>query len=195
MAQLVFLPLLLRCDLLYIKQIAGRSLRADQLEFKCKCCLNLVHKKYHYTEFNSSCLITSNRCSLLSKCRHFLFTLSKQNTSLFPYHLNSCKLLNYLQIPIFSAMEKTESLFVSILLVQRSQRSETWTLKARDTRRITAAQMKYMRRTAGYTRKDYKTNTQITKELKITPILDKLLEYKRNWITYLLTYSMEQSPS
>ena len=27
---------------------------------------------------------------------------------------------------------------------------------------------------------DYKTNAQIAKELKITPILDKLLEYKRN---------------
>jgi hypothetical protein len=102
--------------------------------------------------------------------------------------------------------------------------SETWTtsIKARDIRRITAAEMKYMRRragytwtdyrtagytwtdyrtagytwadyrtagytwtdyrTAGYTWTDYKTNTQITKELKITPILDKLLEYKRNWI-------------
>jgi hypothetical protein len=28
---------------------------------------------------------------------------------------------------------------------------------------------------------DYKTNTQIAKELKITPILDKLLGYKKNW--------------
>jgi len=28
----------------------------------------------------------------------------------------------------------------------------------------------------------YKTNIQIAKELKITPVLDKLLEYKRNWI-------------
>jgi hypothetical protein len=37
-----------------------------------------------------------------------------------------------------------------------------------------------MRRTAGYIWTDYKTNTQITKEIKITPILDKLLEYKRN---------------
>ena len=42
--------------------------------------------------------------------------------------------------------------------------------------------MKYMRRTARYTWTYYKTNTQITKELKITQILDKLLEYKRNWI-------------
>jgi hypothetical protein len=39
--------------------------------------------------------------------------------------------------------------------------------------------MKYMTRTAGYTLADYTTNKQITKELKITPILDKLLEYKR----------------
>jgi len=29
--------------------------------------------------------------------------------------------------------------------------SEIWTFKARDTRRITAAEMTYMRRTAGYT--------------------------------------------
>jgi hypothetical protein len=42
--------------------------------------------------------------------------------------------------------------------------------------------MNYMRTTAGYTWTDYKTNTQIAKELKITPILDKLLECKRNWI-------------
>jgi hypothetical protein len=42
-----------------------------------------------------------------------------------------------------------------------------------------------MRRTAGYTRTDNKTNTQITKELKITPILDKLLEHKRKWIQHV----------
>ena len=62
---------------------------------------------------------------------------------------------------------------------------KTWTIKARDAGRITAAEMKYMRRTAGYTWTDYKTNTQITKELKITPVLDKLLEYKRNWIQHV----------
>jgi hypothetical protein len=32
---------------------------------------------------------------------------------------------------------------------------------------------------------DYKTNAQIAKELKITPIFDKLLEYKRNWIQHV----------
>ena len=61
-------------------------------------------------------------------------------------------------------------------------RSETCTIKTRNTSRITAAEMKYMRRTAGYIWTDYKTNTQTAKELKITPILDKILEYKKNWI-------------
>ena len=32
---------------------------------------------------------------------------------------------------------------------------------------------------------DYKTNAQITKELKITPILDKLLEYKRSLMEHV----------
>jgi hypothetical protein len=52
-------------------------------------------------------------------------------------------------------------------------------------RSITAADMKYMRRTAGYIWTDYRTNTQIAKKLKITPILDKLLEYKRNWVQHI----------
>jgi hypothetical protein len=63
--------------------------------------------------------------------------------------------------------------------------SETWTVTARDGRRITAAQMKSMRRTAGYTGTDYITNTQVAKELKITSVLDKSLEYKRKWIKHV----------
>jgi len=42
------------------------------------------------------------------------------------------------------------------------------TIKARDARRITAAEVKYMRKTVGYTSTDYTTNTEIAKELKIT---------------------------
>ena len=42
-----------------------------------------------------------------------------------------------------------------------------------------------MRRRAGYTWIDHKTNSQIAKELKITPIFYKLQEYKRNWIHHV----------
>jgi hypothetical protein len=48
--------------------------------------------------------------------------------------------------------------------------NETWTIKTRDARGITAAELKYMGRAAGYIWTDYKTNKQITRELKITPI-------------------------
>jgi len=41
-----------------------------------------------------------------------------------------------------------------------------------------------LRRTE-YTWTDDKTNAQIAKELKITSILDKLMEYKRSWIQHV----------
>jgi len=56
--------------------------------------------------------------------------------------------------------------------------SENWTITARDSRRMTAAEIKYTRKTAGCTWTDYKTNTHTGKELNITPVLDKILEYK-----------------
>jgi len=48
-----------------------------------------------------------------------------------------------------------------------------------DTRRITAAEMKCMQKTAGYIWTDYKTSTETGKEINIT--LDKIQEYNRNW--------------
>jgi len=73
-------------------------------------------------------------------------------------------------------LKKTRiKLYNTLALLVLLYGSETWTIKARDARRITAAEMKYTR-TAGYTWGDYETNAQIAKELKITPILDKLLE-------------------
>jgi hypothetical protein len=92
---------------------------------------------------------------------------------------------NYLKITgilnnvfrIQKTLKKTRiKLYNTLALPILSYGRETWTIKARNTRRITEAEMKYMRRKAGYTWTDYKTNTQITKELKITPILDNLLE-------------------
>jgi hypothetical protein len=100
------------------------------------------------------------------------------------------KLDNYLKIegilnnvfkPQKKPLKKTRiKLYNTLALPVLSYGSETCTIKARDARRISAADMKYMRRTADYTWTDHKTNTQITKELNITRILDKLLEYKRN---------------
>jgi hypothetical protein len=97
--------------------------------------------------------------------------------------------------PQKETLKKTRiKLYNTLVLPVLLYGSETWTIKTRDTRRITAAEMKYMRRTAGYARTDYKTNTQIAKELKITPDLDKLLEYKRNWIQHVNRMPLNKLP-
>jgi hypothetical protein len=67
---------------------------------------------------------------------------------------------------------------------------ETWTIKAKDTRRITAAEMRYMRITAGHTWTDHKANTEIAKELHTTPVLNKIQGYKRNCIHHVYTSSI-----
>ena len=113
------------------------------------------------------------------------------------------KLHNYLKITgiinnVFrpqKTLKKTRiKLYNTLALPVLLYGSETWTIKARDARRITAAEMKYMRRTAGYTWPDYKTNLHTAKELEMTPVLDKLLEYKRNWIQHVNRMPRDRLP-
>ena len=113
------------------------------------------------------------------------------------------KLHNYLKITgiisnVFrpqKTLKKTRiKLYNTLTLPVLLYGSETWTIKARDARRIKAAEMKYMRRTTGYTWIDYKTNVHIAKELEITLVLDKLLEYKRNWIQHVNRMPRDRLP-
>ena len=45
--------------------------------------------------------------------------------------------------------------------------------------------MKNKRRKAACTWIDYKTNTETAKELNKTPVLDKIQEYRRNWLQHI----------
>jgi hypothetical protein len=51
--------------------------------------------------------------------------------------------------------------------------------KAREERRITAAEIKNMRKTEGYTLTD--CNMKVTKEFNVAPVLEKIRTYGRNW--------------
>jgi hypothetical protein len=63
--------------------------------------------------------------------------------------------------------------------------SENWTLAALQRRRIEAAEMKLLRPLAGYTLYDHKTNDSVRRELQTECILDKIDEYRRNWLLHL----------
>jgi type IV secretory pathway component VirB8 len=50
---------------------------------------------------------------------------------------------------------------------------------------MTAAEVKYVRNRAGYTWADCKTNTEIVKEISVTPVLDKIQEERRNCLQHI----------
>jgi hypothetical protein len=83
---------------------------------------------------------------------------------------SSQKILKSLRIKLYN------TLAISALIYG----SENCTTKARDARRKTAAEMKYTRKTAGCTWAEYKTVTEITKELNIITVVDKIQEYVIN---------------
>ena len=63
--------------------------------------------------------------------------------------------------------------------------SENWTQTALQRQRTEATGMKLLRPLAGYTPYDHKTNNYICRKLQITSILDKIDEYRRNWLSHL----------
>ena len=67
-------------------------------------------------------------------------------------------------------------------------------LTALQRRRIEAAEMKLLRPLAGYTLYDHKTNDYIRRELQITGIVDKIDEYRRNWLAHLQRMSQNRIP-
>jgi hypothetical protein len=45
--------------------------------------------------------------------------------------------------------------------------------------------MRYMKRTAGYIWTDHKANTEMAKELNITPVLDQIQGNSGNWMQHV----------
>ena len=62
-------------------------------------------------------------------------------------------------------------------------------------RRIEAAEMKLLRPVAGYTLYDHKTNNTIRQELRVTSILDRIDECRKNWLLHLTKNATKPDPS
>jgi hypothetical protein len=59
--------------------------------------------------------------------------------------------------------------------------SEAWTIRKSDRTRITANEMKFLRRTAEYTQLDKNRNIEIPREFKINSVLQHRDQYRNNW--------------
>ena len=75
-------------------------------------------------------------------------------------YLKITSIINNMSRPQKTLKKTRIKLCNTIALTALLKGSENWTIKARDARRITAAEIGYMWKTAGYTWTDYKTNTK-----------------------------------
>ena len=63
--------------------------------------------------------------------------------------------------------------------------SEIWAITKRDTTRLEAAEMRFLRSVTGYTRLDGIRSEVIRRELEISGAQNVRLKYKQNWINHL----------
>jgi hypothetical protein len=73
--------------------------------------------------------------------------------------------------------------------------SEAWMISKREESRITAAEMKFLRQTAGYTHMDHRRNTDIMKELNTEQIMNFIPTYRANWKCHILRMPHSRIPS
>jgi hypothetical protein len=59
--------------------------------------------------------------------------------------------------------------------------SEAWKIRKSGKTRIIANEIKFLRRTAGYTKLDKEINTDVLRELKINSVLEHTDQYRNNW--------------
>ena len=145
----------------YMRRTAGYT--RDRLQNKCTNCKGVKNISYEgKLDIDSKLIANKINCFKNSGILNNVFRPQKK-----PLKKTSTKLHNTLALPVVLCG------------------SETGTVKAGDGRRITAAGMKYVRITAGYIWDRLQNEWINCTVLKITQILDKLLEYKRSWIQHV----------
>jgi hypothetical protein len=72
--------------------------------------------------------------------------------------------------------------------------SEIWALRKQDKTRLTTSEMKFLRKTVGYTLMDHKQNEEIIRELQVAPIINKIQNYKTKWIQHVSRMGDQRYP-
>jgi len=57
--------------------------------------------------------------------------------------------------------------------------------KKKDEKRLTSIEIKFFRKTAGYTLFDHERNEEILEEARVGPVDEKLRKYKSNWLRHV----------
>lgn len=103
-------------------------------------------------------------------------------------------LLNHTLKPSLVQKHSRIKLYKTLALPTLLYGSEIWVLKQRDISRLRAAEMKYLRRTAGYTLLDHKRNEDILQELNMQPLEEKITEYRNRWLEHISRMEAGRTP-
>jgi len=145
----------------------------------------------------SKIIINDETLEQVSQFTYLGCSISYQFSNYVEFRLAKClQVIGTIKRTIFKKV-RTETIlkiYNTLVLPTFLYGSENWTLTALQTRRIEAAKMKLLRPLAGYTLCDHKTNDYKRRELRITGILDKLDEYKRNWLSRLQRMAQHRIP-
>jgi hypothetical protein len=71
--------------------------------------------------------------------------------------------------------------------------SEAWTIRT-DERRLRSAEMRFLRRAAGYACWDHRSNEDILIELQISQITEFICQYRKNWNEHVDRMSSDKFP-
>jgi hypothetical protein len=72
--------------------------------------------------------------------------------------------------------------------------SEAWTIRRTDERRLISAEMRFLRRSGGYTRWDHKRNEDILTELRMSQITEFIYQYRKNLKEHVNRMSSDRIP-
>jgi hypothetical protein len=90
-------------------------------------------------------------------------------------------IINQIFKPSLVSRHTRSRIYKTLVRPVLSYRSEAWTIRRTDERRLSSAEMRFLRRTAGYTRWDHKRNDDILTELQISQITEFMYQYRKNW--------------
>jgi hypothetical protein len=103
---------------------------------------------------------------------------------------------NILKISVtqfFTYFTQAQKLFTLLFKLVLSYGRETWTIRT-DKRRVISAEMRFPRRTAGYTRWEHKINEDILTELQILQTTEFIYRYRKNWKQHVDRLSSDRIP-
>jgi hypothetical protein len=89
-------------------------------------------------------------------------------------------IINQIFKPLLLSRHTSIRIYKTLARPVLSYESEAWTIRT-DERRSISAEMRFLRRTAGFTHWDHKRNEDILTELQMSQVTEFIYQYRKNW--------------